>query len=99
MTTLELIELIVLALTVCCLAIYYLVKAIKNHWLSKISSEVFKAMKEAEKSGLSGSAKKEYVLEKVEALCKELDVPYTFIKKLIDKLIEKTIKSYNNMTK
>jgi len=99
MTTLELIELIVLALIVCCLAIYYLVKAIKNHWLSKISSEVFKAMKDAEASSLTGKAKKEYVLERIEKLCSELGIPYAFIKKLIDKLIEKTIKSYNNMTK
>lgn len=99
MTKLEMIELIVIAVILIVLTIYYLIKAIKNHWLAKISDAIVKAMKEAEASGKTGQEKKAYVLDKVEELCLELSIPYAFIKKLIDRFIEKTIKSYNNMTK
>lgn len=99
MTTRELIEIIALGIVIIGLAIYYIIKAIKNHWLSKISEEIFKAMKEAEASGMSGVAKKEFVIEKIQNLCVELGIPYVFIKKLIDKFIEKTIKSYNGIIK
>lgn len=99
MSTLELIELIVIAALIVSLTIFYLIKAIKNKWLSKITEAILKAMKEAEQSGMSGSEKKAYVLKKVEELCIELGIPYSFIKSLIDRFIEKTIKSYNSMIK
>lgn len=99
MTTLELIELIVIALIIVVLSIYYLIQAIRNKWLSQISSTIIKAMKDAEQSGKTGKEKKAHVLEQIQQLCCELGIPYTFIKKLIDKFIEKTIKAYNNMTK
>lgn len=99
MTKLELIELIVIAAIIVVMSIYYLVKAIKNHWLSKISDTIIQAMRTAEASGKTGPEKKDYVLEQIQQLCVELGIPYAFIKKLIDRFIEKTIKSYNNMTK
>ena len=102
MTVLEIVELVILAVVVVALSIYYLVKAIKNNWLSKIADCVNKAIKEAEKkfteSG-SGCKKKEYVLDAVEKECESLGIPYSLLKKLISVLVDKIVANYNVISK
>lgn len=101
-TIIKIIEFSVIALIVLVLAIYYLVKAIKNKWLSKITQSINDAIAEAEKkfteSG-QGEEKKKYVLEKVANTCNELGIPFNLIYKLINKLIDKTIECYNIISK
>lgn len=99
MTILEIIELAVLVVIILGLSIFYLIKAIKNKWLSKIYNAIKDAIAEAEETDLKGQAKKEYVLNKVKDLCSELGVPYELIKKLIDRAIEKIIEGYNTISK
>ncbi len=101
-TIIKIIEFSVIALIVLILTIYYLVKAIKNKWLSKITQTINDAIAEAEKkfaeSG-QGEKKKKYVLEKVANTCNELGIPFNLIYKLINKLIDKTIECYNVISK
>lgn len=102
MTTLEIIELVILAIVVVALSVYYIVKAIKNNWLGKIAGCVNKAIKEAEEkfteSG-NGDKKKEYVLESVEKECESLGIPFSMLKKLISTLIDKIVANYNVIKK
>ena len=99
---LSLIEFIAIALAVIVLTIYYLIKAIKNKWLTKITQTINNAIAEAKKkfteSG-QGEEKKKYVLEKVANTCNELGIPFNLIYKLINKLIDKTIECYNIISK
>lgn len=99
MSILEIVELVVIAVVALGLIIYYLIMAIKNNWLKKITDALNVAIKEAEASGKSGKEKKEYVLAQVEAKCKELGIPYALIKKLISKVIDKIIANYNAVVK
>ena len=99
MTPLEIIFTIVIGLVALILIGYYAIKIIKNKYVSKIYDGIVEAMKHAETLGLSGPAKKEYVLNKVKATCKDLDIPYDFIAKLVSKVIENVIKGYNAMIK
>lgn len=102
MTTLEIIELVILAIVVVALSVYYIVKAIKNNWLSKIADCINKAIKEAEEkfteSG-NGDKKKEYVLEAVKKECESLGIPFSLLKKLISALIDKIVANYNIIKK
>lgn len=99
MTKLELIELIILVVVALGLAIYYLIKAIKNGWIQKITTTMNDAIKYAEKNIDGGQAKKEYVLKKVKEKCEELQIPYTLIENLIKKIIDKVIANYNIIKK
>lgn len=99
MSVLEIILTTILGLFALILIIYYLVKVIKNNYLSKVYDTILKAMKEAEEKFTDGKEKKEYVLSKVKELCKDLDIPYDFIATLISKVIENVIKGYNGMIK
>lgn len=99
MSTLELIELIVLGVVLVGLSVFYLVKAIKNGWLKKIMKTINDAIKEAEVSGKSGAEKKAYVMEQVEKVCDELGIPYKIIEKLASKLIDTIISHYNVIAK
>ena len=99
MTKLEIIELIALGLFILVLVIYYLIKAIKNKWLSQLSSTIVDAMRFAETHFANGADKKKHVMLQVEQLCKDLDIPYVFMKNLIDKYIEKVIDGHNKMIK
>lgn len=99
MSTLEIIELIVIGIIVVVLSIYYLIKAIKNKWLSKIYKAIKDGIVDAEKSNLKGEAKKEYVLKYVQLVCDEEGIPFDAIKKLVDKAIEKLIEGYNTIAK
>ena len=102
MTTLEIIELAILAIVAVALSVYYIVKAIKNNWLGKIAGCINNAIKEAEEkfaeSG-SGDKKKEYVLEAVEKECESLGIPFNLLKKLISTLIDKIVANYNIIKK
>lgn len=99
MTKLELIELIILVVIAVGIAIYYLIKAIKNGWITKITQTLNEAIKYAEKHITGGEAKKEYVLIKVKEKCEELGIPYTLIEKLVNKIIDKVISNYNIIKK
>ncbi len=99
MTKLELIELIVIAIVILFLAIYYGIKAIRNGWIDKITATINEAIKYAEKNIEGGAAKKAYVMQQVEDKCYELGIPYALVKKLVDKLINKIIANYNILSK
>lgn len=99
MTMLETIQLVAIIVLGVGLGIYYLVKAIKNKWLSKVVDTIKKSCAEAEKIGGNGTKKQAYVLEKLEAKCKELGIPYNLIKKLASKYINKLIEGYNAIIK
>ena len=87
----EIIELAVASIVVLVLAVYYIIKAIKNNWLKQITATIEKAIKEAETSGKSGNEKKQLVLDAVRVKCTDLGIPYTFIKNLVSKLIDRII--------
>lgn len=99
MTKLELIELIALLIVAVVLAIYYLIKAIKNGWITKITATLNEAIKYAEKNIKDGKEKKDYVICRVKEKCEELGIPYTLIEKLVSKLIDKIIANYNVIKK
>lgn len=102
MTVLEIAELVILAIVIVVLSIYYIVKAIKNKWLEKITAAINKAIKEAEEkfpeSG-SGDLKKTYVLKAVEEECVKLGIPYSLLKSLISTFIDKVVSNYNVIKK
>lgn len=99
MSKLELIEMIIIGVIIIILAVYYFIKAIKNKWLQKIYNEIKCSIAEAEETGLTGPEKKQYVLDQIEALCKQEGIPYEFIKKLICKAIDKIVEGYNAIAK
>lgn len=99
MSTLEIILTAILGLFALILIVYYLIKAIKNNYVSKIYDTIVQAMKEAEEKFTDGEEKKQYVLLKVKEVCKEVNIPYDFIASLISKVIENIIKGYNGMIK
>lgn len=76
---------------------YYVIKAIKNKWLEKIMHTIEVAMAKAEEQYPQGHGeeKKQLVIEDVKMKCKELDIPYELIAKLISKLIDRIVKDYN----
>lgn len=81
------------------LVIHYSIKAFKNGWVKKIYDSLKAAIKEAESTQLKGSAKKAYVLEKIEKTCEDLGIPYRLIKKTLSSLIDKIIEYYNTISK
>ena len=95
----EIIELAVASIVVLVLAIYYIIKAIKNNWLKQITATIEKAIKEAETSGKSGNEKKQLVLDAVQVKCADLGIPYALLKNLVSKLIDRIIKDYNILSK
>lgn len=102
MSILEIIELVILAILVVGLIVYYGIKAIKNGWIKELTSTIEQAMNDAEKQFSeqgSGEKKKEYVLFKVKAKCEEIGIPYTILATLIGKLIDTIIKNYNAISK
>lgn len=99
MSKLELVELLILVIVALVLSIYYIILAIKNGWIKKITLTMNEAIKYAELNISGGEKKLEYVLTKVEEKCEELGIPFVFIRKLVKKLINKTIQSYNVIKK
>lgn len=102
MSILEIIQLCVIAVAILTILIYIIVMGIKNKWFSKLWDTIKVSIKEAEEkyhdSG-SGDKKKAYVIEKIEAKCKELNIPYALLKKLINVAIDKVIEDYNIISK
>ena len=99
MTTRDIIELIVYGVIALVVLVYFIIKAIKNGWIQKITKTLNDAIKYAEKNIEGGVAKKEYVLRKVEAKCDELGIPFSLIYKLVNKIIDKVISNYNIIKK
>lgn len=102
MTSLEILELVLLCICILALSIYVLIKGIKNKWFAKLLATIETSIKEAEKkfpeSGC-GDKKKMYVIDAVKAKCKELGIPYDILKKLINVAIDKVIEDYNIISK
>lgn len=99
MTTLEIIQLIAIIVAAVVLGVFYAIKAIKNKWLSKVYNAIKDGIVEAEKTSLTGKAKKEYVLKHVQLICDNEGIPFNVIKKLVDKSIEKLVEGYNTIAK
>lgn len=102
MSTLEIVELCLICGAVIGMIVYCIVVGIKNKWFGKLWEALKAAIKEAEEkfpdSG-SGEKKKAYVIGKMEEKCKELGIPYSLLKKLINKAIEKVVEDYNIIKK
>lgn len=102
MTVLEIVELSIIVVAILATVIYCVVMGVKNKWFSQLYETIKVAIKEAEAKypdAGQGDEKKKYVLQKVEAKCKELGVPYNFLKKLIDIAIDNIIADYNIISK
>lgn len=100
MSTLELIQLIIIAVVALVFLIWFLINAIKNKWITQLIQTVDSAIKEAEEKQIGdGNEKKKYVMNKVEKKCEELKIPYNIISKVVSKLIDITIKHYNVIAK
>ena len=97
MTTLEIIELVILAVLAIGLAVYYGIKIVKNKWLSQLKDTIEKAMKEAEEKWPQGHGeeKKQYVLDALKAKCEELSIPYTLLVTVFGKLIATIVEHWN----
>lgn len=102
MTSLEILELVLLCICILALVIYIIVKGIKDKWFAKLLATIETAIKEAEKkfpeSG-SGDKKKKYVIDAVKTKCEELGIPYSILEKLISVAIDKIVKNYNVIAK
>ena len=102
MSTLEIIELSIIGVAVLAILIYCIVMGVKNKWFTKLFETLKVAIKEAEEKfpeAGSGDKKKAYVLSKIEEKCKELNIPYSLLKKLIIVAIDKVIEDYNIISK
>ena len=99
MSNRDLIELIILGIIAVFVAVYFIIKAIKNHWIKELTDTLNEALHYAEENIKEGAAKKQYVLSKIEEKCIELGIPYGFIYKLINKLIEKIVNYHNKVAK
>ncbi len=95
MSKIEMIYTIAIAVVALVMVIYYIVMAIKNGWIKKITQTLNEAIKYAEANITGGDAKKRYVLKQVENKCTELGIPYMLITKLVSKVIDNVIKNYN----
>ena len=95
MSKLELIETIVLAAVLVIVLVYYMIAAIKNGWIKKLTKTINEALRYAEDNIKGSEEKKKYVLTKVEEKCIELNIPYFMIQWLISKLINKVISHKN----
>ena len=101
MSKLEIIELVVLLVVVVGLAVFYLIKAIKNHWFKELLTTLENAIKEAEEKFPKGHGdeKKKFVMDAIKNKCEELGIPYIALEKLINKIIDDYIKKYNLLAK
>lgn len=99
----DLIYLIIISIIVLFILVYYIVKAIKNHWINEIQGTIDGAIRKAEDLAKAGQLdkllKKEYVLQQVEKRCEELGIPYHLLYKLISKIIDIICKNHNIFVK
>ena len=97
MTTLEIIEFVVICVAFVTLFGIYFYKAIKNKWLGELMNTVEQAMREAEEKWPEGHGdeKREYVLKALEEKCEELHIPYTIMTSLLTKVIAEIVKHWN----
>lgn len=101
MSKLEIIQFVILTIVTVAVAVYYLIKAIKNNWIKQLIDTVENAVAEAETKYPvgSGNEKKGHVLNAVRLKCIELKIPYTIIFGLINKLVDKIVSDYNVIAK
>lgn len=81
--------------------LYFVVKAIKNKWVTKLYETLKISMKEAEEKYDSGHGddKKKYVLDAMEKKAEELGIPWKMLVSTISKLINTIISNYNMLIK
>lgn len=93
--------LLIAIIFIVCLLIYYLIIAIKNGWMKKLTSILNNAIKEAEEKWPQGHGdeKQAYVLNAIETACSELGIPFSLLRKMICKLINTIIEHYNIVAK
>ena len=101
MSTLEIVELIILIVAALGLGGYYLYKAIKNKWIASLLGTIKTAMKEAEEKWPEGHGeeKKQYVLDALKEKCEELSIPYTLLVTVFEKLIASIVEHWNILKK
>ena len=99
MSTLELIQLIIIFLVAVIAVIWFIVNAIKNKWFSKIYKAIKEGVREAEKTDLKGKEKLNFALKYIENFCDKEGIPFSFVKNLVVKAIEKLVEGYNNIEK
>ena len=101
MTTLEVIQLVLLIVAALAFIGYVVYQVIKNKWLGQLIDTVKEAVKKAEETYPigHGEEKLKMVLEAVKAKCEELGLPYGIIVKLITKIINTIIEHYNVIVK
>lgn len=99
MSTLELIQLIIIFLVAVIAVIWFIVNAIKNKWFSKIYKAIKEGVREAEKTDLKGKEKLNFALKYIENFCDKEGIPFSFVKNLVVKAIEKLVEGYNNIKK
>lgn len=99
MDTLDLIKLVATIIIGVGIGLYFLVKAIKNRWLSKLANVINEGVKYAEDNIKGPEAKENYVMQKVEESCSELGIPYGLIKGPVRKLIKLIVAHYNVIKK
>lgn len=95
MSTVELIKTIALAVIAVIIVIYFVVMAIKNGWIKKITETMNTAIRYAEDNISGPINKRDYVLKQVEDKCVELGIPYFLIKSIVMKLINTIISHHN----
>lgn len=95
MSNLELIYTIAFSVIAATFVLYWIIMAIKNGWIKKITQTLNSAMRYAENNITGPSEKKYYVLKQVEAKCEEEGIPFFLIKGLISKVIERIVKDHN----
>lgn len=99
MSNRDLVELIIYAVVAIFVVGYFVIKAIKNHWIKQLTDTLNEALHYAEENITGPSDKKRYVLTKLEEKCIELGIPYGLIRRLLDKLIEKVVAYHNKVAK
>ena len=99
------IELCVLGLIVLGIILYFGIKLAKNKYVKQIYDKLVIVMQEAEEKykdepkETKSIKKQQYVLEVIKSECRDMNIPYDFIAKLLVKTIKTIIDGFNAMTK
>ena len=101
MNKIEIIKTCLLIIIALGIIIYYIIKAIKNKWLQKLTTTIESAIVHAETKFPNGHGeeKLQFVLNTVKEKCNELGIPYSLLYKLIQKLVNTIIANYNIISK
>ena len=99
MSILETVLLIIFAVIFLAILVWFIIKAIKNKWLSQLMEVRNAAIREAEDSDMKGEDKKKFVLDKIKTKADELKIPYELIKKAVSVAIDLIVADHNIFVK